>query len=311
MGSLRRVLPPVLALVLLASCSDGGRADSGERPAAADATGTTACVEAPTGRSTHRYAERPGTPAERTSLDVYHPGGCEPVPIVVWIHGGGWRRGDKRGAGVEQKAELASRLGAALVAVNYRLSTPSANVRWPDHGTDVADAIAWVQLQGPRLGLDPTRTALLGHSAGAHLAAIVATDPGLLDGAGVPDGTVDCVVALDSAAFELAGSPAQASGLVANAFGDDADVLDAASPLVRVRRDGPPTADMLVVTRGGPARIAAQRELVDAVTDSGGSAELLDVNPYDHLEVNRLLGAERETRVTQPVARFLERCLGS
>jgi arylformamidase len=109
-----------------------------------------------------------------TSVDVYLPAGCGQVPVVMWLHGGGWRRGDKASGLVERKAAWAASLGAALVSVNYRLTTPESGVRWPDHGEDVAAAVAWVQQQGPELELGGSDITLLGHSAGAHLVAIEA-----------------------------------------------------------------------------------------------------------------------------------------
>ena len=151
-----------------------------------------------------------------TSVDLYLPAGCGPVPVVMWVHGGGWRRGDKASGHVERKAAWAESLGAALVSVNYRLTTPDSGVRWPDHGEDVAAAVEWVQREGPTVGLDGTKITLVGHSAGAHLVAITATDPELLTGAGADAGAVECVVALDFS-FDLASAPAQT--LIVDAFG--------------------------------------------------------------------------------------------
>jgi acetyl esterase/lipase len=143
------------------------------------------------------YADRAGVDPNLTSVDVYLPAGCGPVPVVMWVHAGGWQRGDKSGANVERKAAWAESLGAALVSVNYRLSTPGSGVMWPDHGDDVAAAVAWAQAEGAAVGLDSERVALVGHSAGAHLVSIVGTDPGLLTGAGADPLGISCVVALD------------------------------------------------------------------------------------------------------------------
>jgi acetyl esterase/lipase len=149
----------------------------------------------------------------------------------------------------------------------------------------------------------------MGHSAGAHLVSIVATDPELLAGVGLVPDAVSCVVALDSAAYDLADSPADESGLVDNAFGTDPEVVAAASPLVQVRRQGAPVAPFLVVTRGSEARRSSAQEFADAVVSAGGEAELVDVNPYDHAQVNTELGVEGETLVTPPTADFLGDCL--
>ena len=203
-----------------------------------------------TGPTTFSYADRPGVDPNLTSVDVYLPAGCGPVPVVMWVHGGGWRRGDKSGANVERKAAWAESIGAALVSVNYRLSSPGSGVMWPDHGDDVAAAVAWVQRDGAGVGLDSEHVALVGHSAGAHLVSIVGTDPALLASAGADPLGVDCVVALD-VDYDLADAAGQA--LIANAFGTDPEVLAAASPPIQVERNGAPAAPFFVVTRGAPA----------------------------------------------------------
>ncbi|MFM7064922.1 MAG: alpha/beta hydrolase, partial [Actinomycetes bacterium] len=270
---------------------------------------TVACREQPVGPTTYQYAERPGSPAGRTSLDLYLPAGCGPSPVVVWVHGGGWRRGDKTAGSVEQKATFAHRLGAALVAVNYRLSSPENDVRWPDHGEDVAAAVAWVADEGPSLGLDPSRLALVGHSAGAQLVASLATHPRLLADAGSDRAAVDCTVVLD-VQLNLTARRGP-SGLIDLAFGGDPAVLADASPLVQVREQGAPPSQLLVVSRGGARRVAGAAEFVDAVNTAGGSADLLDAGPYSHKQVSRELGAPGEEVVTPPSARFLQACLAT
>lgn len=307
-----RVPVGVVALMACAvftgGCSQAGTEMTGAfeaGPPSSIATSTGKCRDEATGPSTYRYAERPGVDPERNSLDVYLPAGCDLSPVVMWIHGGGWRVGDKAQGFVERKAAWADSLGRALVSANYRLSTPGSGVRWPDHGEDVAAAVAWVQQHGPEVGLDPTDVTLLGHSAGAHLVAIVGTDPSLLNAVGGNPADVACVVALDFA-FDLGAGPA--SNLVANAFGADPEVLAAASPSVQVERNGAPTAQFLVGMRGGPARVAEAQSFVDLVNDKGGTADLLNVNPYNHAEISSRLGADGESLVTPAVSEFVRSC---
>lgn len=264
------------------------------------------CRDEPTGPTTFAYAERPTVDPDLTSLDVYLPPGCGPAPVVMWVHGGGWRRGDKANGNVAQKAAWAASLGAAFVSVNYRLTTPDAGVRWPDHGEDVAAAVAWVQQQGPAVDLDGTGITLLGHSAGAHLVAIVGTDPTLLTVAGADPTDVSCVVALDFS-FDLADAPAEE--LITDAFGSDPGVIADASPTTAIDRNGPPSARFQVVTRGGPQRVADAQEFVHLVNDSGGSAELVDATGYSHDQVNSQLGASDDTRVTPAVTDFVRSCI--
>jgi len=301
-----RRLPHVGITVFLATvfAVTGCTGSSGE--SVTPVTPAARCRPEPSGPTTYTYTRRPGVDPGRTSLAVYLLEGCGPAPVVMWVHGGGWRRGDKTAGTVQRKAEWAGSLGAALVAVNYRLSTPGADVAWPDHGEDVADAVTWVQRRGRSVGLDPSRVTMVGHSAGAHLVAIVGTDPALLTDAGADPGGLACVVALDFS-FDLATAPARA--LIANAFGTDPAVLAAASPTVQVERNGAPDARFLIGTRGGPRRVAEARDFVGLIDRRGGSAELVVANPYDHNQISSQLGAPDETLITPPVTRFVESCL--
>ena len=303
----RQLLLATATLALLAAGCAGTRLAGGPTTTAGRPTTSAGCRTAASGPATYRYATRAGVPAERQSLDVYLPAGCGPVPVLFWVHGGGWRWGDKAAGAVEQKAALAHRLGAALVAVNYRLSGPDNDVRWPDHGRDVAAAVAWTVARGPALGLDPTRLSLMGHSAGAQLVASLAAHPTLLPDAGVDRAAVDCTVVLD-VQLDLTDRLGP-SGLVDVAFGTDPAVLADASPAVQVRTTGAPPSRLLVVTRGTARRTAGAEKFVDAVVAAGGRAELLDAGTYTHGQVSQLLGAPGEQVVTPTTAAFLSACL--
>jgi acetyl esterase/lipase len=99
---------------------------------------------------------------------------------MVAIHGGGWRGGSRREYG-EVVGALAQR-GLAVAVVDYALSRPGHR-SWPENLDDVRAAVRWVQIEGPRYGLDPARTAAMGASAGGHLAALLGTWP-----EGTPEG---------------------------------------------------------------------------------------------------------------------------
>jgi arylformamidase len=262
----------------------------------------------PTGPDEVAYVRREGTDASLTSLDVYLPAGCGPVPVLVWIHGGGWRRGDKAGVGVDEKVALAHRLGAALVSVNYRLSGPESTVVWPDHGDDIAAAVRWIASEGDRWGLDGSSMVIMGHSAGAHLALMAVLDPGLVAAAGPGGAAVRCVVALDTAAFDLGAQTLVSEQLVGAAFGDDPGQRASASPLVAVSRHGAGGAELVVVTQGSARRVEAASAFVDAVVAAGGTATLAVVEA-SHQQVNTLLGAGGDTVVTPVVEPSLSRCL--
>lgn len=112
-------------------------------------------------------------------LDVYKPAGAGSAPVVIFIHGGGWDSGDKnqyRFVG----ATLAEQ-GWVGVVINYRLYP---DVKFPAFVNDAALAVAFVRAHAAEWGGDPDKIYLLGHSAGAHIAALLALDDDYLQQAG-------------------------------------------------------------------------------------------------------------------------------
>lgn len=107
---------------------------------------------------------------KRLLLDAYVPQGRGPRPAVVMIHGGGWRVGDKASWGPE--AERLAARGWVAFSINYRLDEPSV---FPAEVDDVQAAVAWVRAHAGEYGVDTSRIAALGESAGGHLAAMLAT----------------------------------------------------------------------------------------------------------------------------------------
>jgi acetyl esterase/lipase len=112
------------------------------------------------------YARRGELPL---ALDLYLPAaGAAPAPLVLLVHGGGWASGER-----SNMAPLAARLAArgyAAATVSYRLS---GQARYPAAIDDVKDALDWLRMQAPGLGLDPARVAIAGGSAGGQIAALV------------------------------------------------------------------------------------------------------------------------------------------
>ncbi len=115
---------------------------------------------------------------DRQKLDVFSPEGQTKRPVVLMIHGGAWMIGDKNLFGLYRDVAVGlAKQGVVVVAANYRLSPW---VKHPEHVKDVARAFAWTRRNVAAHGGDPDRIVLLGHSAGGHLVALLATDPSLL-----------------------------------------------------------------------------------------------------------------------------------
>lgn len=131
--------------------------------AAAAAAGVALWRWRPPGAQDVAYGSGP-----RQVMDITMPRGTSPAPVVVMIHGGAFRMGDKTDLSVWPEILDA---GIAVARVNYRLSDTDP---WPAQGEDCLAAIVHLQRVGAELGLDPSRIVLLGHSAGAFLAVSTA-----------------------------------------------------------------------------------------------------------------------------------------
>jgi acetyl esterase/lipase len=105
--------------------------------------------------------------------DLYLPQGAEGnVPAIVWLHGGGWRSGNRQVA--PDLSRFFAARGFAMAAIDYRLSR---NALFPAQIEDVRTAIRWLRSIAPSRGIDPDRIGLWGASAGGHLAALAALAP--------------------------------------------------------------------------------------------------------------------------------------
>lgn len=135
---------------------------------------------------------------ERQVLDIYSPANAKNLPVVFWIHGGGWAAGDK--SDVKLKPQMFMDKGFVFVSTNYRL--------WPgvDMGTiirDVAKAFGWANKHIAEYGGDPKRVLVGGHSAGAQLAAIICTDDRYLREQGVSFDTLIGCVPVDGDTYDV------------------------------------------------------------------------------------------------------------
>jgi acetyl esterase/lipase len=135
---------------------------------------------------------------ERQVLDVCSPPNAKNLPVVFWIHGGGWQTGDK--SSVQLKPQAFVDKGFVFVSTNYRL-LPSV-----DMGTivrDIAKSIRWVHDHIAEHGGDPTRLFVMGHSAGAQLAALICTDDRYLKAEGLSLAITKGCVPVDGDTFDV------------------------------------------------------------------------------------------------------------
>lgn len=132
------------------------------------------------------------------TLDVYSPSQAKNLPVVFWIHGGGWQAGDK--SEVYDKPRVFNGKGFILVSTNYRL-LPKVDMATLTR--DVAKSIRWVHDHIAEHGGDPKRLLIMGHSAGAQLAALICTDERYLKEEGLSFAIIKGCVPVDGDTYDI------------------------------------------------------------------------------------------------------------
>ncbi|MBS0638316.1 MAG: alpha/beta hydrolase [Proteobacteria bacterium] len=255
---------------------------------------------APTGGVTITHDVSYGT-GQRQHLDIYAPS-LQNAPVVVFFYGGGWTDGDKA---------MYRFLGSALAARGYLTVVPDYRIypdaRFPAFVQDGAASVAWTQANIARYGGDPTRIALLGHSAGAHTAAMLTLDRRWLRAEGLdPDRSITAMAGLAGPYDFLPLNDPELEAIFAPA-GD----LRLTQPITFARGDAPPlflatgTSDTTVWPRN-------TLNLAAAIRRQGGQVEVATYAAASHrLIIGALAGPLRWTvPVMRDVSRFLDHHFG-
>jgi arylformamidase len=285
----------MLLLGVLASAQAGTLRERLQERRAEQAQRQTA-AQLPSGSRVLREQHYGDHPLQR--FDLYLPPTADNAPIIFMVHGGGWHTGDKSMSSVvDNKAAHWLRKGYVLVSSNYRLIPEAGPLLQAD---DIALAFTTVQQQARSWGGDPTRMVLMGHSAGAHLVSLLASDSRRAPNA---EPLWLGTVALDSAAFDL--SPIMRErhyALYDKAFGSDPELWRAASPLQILQ---PGARPLLAVCSS--RREEACRQAEAFAVKAAGLGVKVDVLPKDlsHRQINQLLGSD--ITYTAEVDAFLAR----
>ncbi len=238
-------------------------------------------------------------------LDYFAVAGKSHVPLVVFIHGGGWSIGDKKhGAG--PKSGYYNGLGYAFASLNYRLVpkiTPG------DQAIDIANAISYLRKNAAKLGLDANRIIIMGHSAGAHLAALIGSDTRYLDQAYVPVSAIKGAILLDGAGYDVAAQMRykgnKVQGMYDAAFGSNPAVHEALSPITHA--GAPNIGHWLILHVESRPDATAQSQALGKILSANGAAVMVKAVPDStHMSVNQDAG-KAGSFVGDEIARFLAR----
>jgi acetyl esterase/lipase len=235
-------------------------------------------------------------PAQRVEIVTPDLPAPQPLPVVIFFHGGAWNSGSP--GDYHFVGRTFARAGYAVVLAGYRLTPDGA---YPHMLEDGAKAAAWTRANIARFGGDPERVFLMGHSAGAHTAAMLSLERQWLGREGLPDGFVKGMVGLSGPYDFLPFTTDSARA----AFGKVADPA-VTQPVRFARGDAAP---MLLLTGSADTTVKPRNTaaLAAAIRAAGGSAEAVTVDGADHSDTVMKLAApfSRDRRVLDPVLAFL------
>ena len=238
------------------------------------------------------------TAHQRQVLDVYAPAGAKNLPVVFWIHGGGWQTGDKSMVALKPKAFMDA--GFVFVSINHRL-LPAADMG--AIARDVASALGWVHRTIATYGGDPARLLVMGHSSGGQLAALMCTDDRYTKAEGLPLTMIKGCVPVDADTFDIPAiiETAETRARVHHLpmptyghrqkFGDDPAKHRDFSAVTHVARNKGIPPFLILHIAGHPDTGAQARRLFDVLQAAGISAKVVAGREATHASINDNIGA--------------------
>jgi arylformamidase len=252
---------------------------------------------------------------ERQVLDVYAPVGAKNLPVVFWIHGGGWQTGDK--SMVARKPKAFTDAGFLFVSINHRLLP---TVEMGDITRDVAKALGWVHKNIATYGGDPSRLLVMGHSSGGQLAALMCTDDRYAKAEGVSLSAIKGCVPVDADTFdipaiiEVAETRARVHHLPLptyghrKKFGDDPAKHRDFSAVTHVAKNKGIPPFLILHIAGHPDTTAQARRLAAVLEAAEIPVKVVAGRETTHSSINDNLGAPDDP-VTKELFAFVARAL--
>jgi arylformamidase len=255
------------------------------------------------------------TASERQVLDVHAPASAKNLPVVFWIHGGGWQTGDKSMVALKPKAFMDA--GFVFVSINHRL-LPAVDMSAITG--DVARALGWVHKNIATHGGDPARLLVMGHSSGGQLAALMCTDDRYAKAEGFSLAMIKGCVPVDADTFdipaiiEVAETRARAHQLPLPTyghrlkFGDDPAKHRDFSAVTHVAQGKGIPPFLILHIAGHPDTTAQARRLANVLKASGIPVKVFAGRETTHASINDNLGAANDA-VTKELFAFVAEAL--
>ena len=256
------------------------------------------------------------TAHERQVLDVHAPAGAKKLPVVFWIHGGGWQTGDKSMVALKPKAFMDA--GFVFVSINHRL-LPTFEMSAITG--DVAKALGWVHKNIAAHGGDPARLLVMGHSSGGQLAALMCTDDRYARAEGYSLAMIKGCVPVDADTFdipaiiEMAETRARVHHLPLptyghrKKFGDDPAKHRDFSAVTHVARDKGIPPFLILHVAGHPDTTAQARRLAAVLKEAGIPVTVVAGRETTHASINDNIGVANDP-VTKELFAFVGEALG-
>lgn len=241
---------------------------------------------------------------ERQILDVFPPTEGKNHPVVVWIHGGGWTKGSKDG--MQKKPQAFTEKGFVFVPINYRF-VPNVTVK--EMTGDIAKAIRWVHDHAKEFGGDPNSIFVMGHSAGAHLAALVCNDDRYLKAEGLPLSIIKGCVPIDVSVYDIPKRLKDGGSVSPETFkavfGETEEMQREVSPAAHVAK-GKNIPAFLILHVADRADTKAQSDwLAGKLVEAGVSAKVVGAEGKNHGTINSDLGLP-DDKPTKELFEFLD-----
>ncbi len=235
------------------------------------------------------------------TLDIYKKSDYQEKSVVVFVHGGGWKIGDK--SNHTKKGEYFAKQGVVFVSVNYPLYP---DVNYKEQVESIAKSIKWIYDNSEEHEVEGD-VIVMGHSAGGHLISLLSTDERYMESVGLNMKDIKKVITLDSVGTDIVKikkeTPLLFRAVYKPIFGENEDILKEASPINYINNNTPPF--LIIYSNLREISVINANNFYNKITKSGVSGEIYGVD-LTHEEINSNIGSEGD-EVTKKINYFIKK----